>query len=128
MPHSMDMPQAPTIVATGVGRDGLPGQHLRCELEADTSRVVVRPIGELDLATCGQLERHLQDLLDVGFGRVVVDLALLSFLDSTGVHLLFAFARRAAANGWTFEVLPGPPHIEALLALVGFRNAYGHVG
>jgi anti-sigma B factor antagonist len=105
------------------GHDGgrEPGAF-HCVVLPDRERVVVVPVGELDLATTAELDRQVAELLESGFRHVVVDLAELSFLDSTGVHLLIRWSRRAADDGWTFEVTPGDGAVERVLDLTGVRG------
>lgn len=63
----------------------------------DTDSAVVRLglIGELDLATVGVLDRQLDQLLDAGH-EVELDLAGLTFIDSTGLGLLIRRVRGGA--------------------------------
>jgi hypothetical protein len=61
------------------------------ELRRDA--VKIAPSGELDLATIGQLQRELGELIGAGFARVVIDLRDVEFLDSSALHaLLDAYA------------------------------------
>ena len=53
----------------------------------------MQPHGELDLATAPTLEAAL-DGVEIA-ERLVLDLCGLSFIDSTGLHLLVALHRRA---------------------------------
>jgi anti-anti-sigma factor len=94
----------------------------RCELEPDRARVNVRPVGDLDLATTGELDQRLRALRAVGFDHLVVDLAAVTFLDSAGVHLLVRWATLARSEGWVLEVLPGRARVERVLDLTGVRR------
>lgn len=55
-------------------------------VERDGERVV-EVVGEVDLTTAGQLEQAIAELAAEG-GRVVVDVAQVEFLDSSGVTAL----------------------------------------
>jgi anti-sigma B factor antagonist len=61
--------------------------------------VTVAIDGELDLANSASLGAALADVVDARPRRITLDLAHLSFLDSSGVHCLLDAANRAAANG-----------------------------
>src|SRR3954465_599241 len=61
-----------------------------CDVQPDRERVIVALGGELDLAAAPQLAATVDELLDVGFGRIVVDLRPLTFLDSGGVPPFFS--------------------------------------
>jgi anti-sigma B factor antagonist len=85
---------------------------------------IVRPRGELDLATVETLSSgldaaiaELRATLD-GFevaARLVLDLRGLSFIDSTGLHLLVALDRRAQRDGFVLTlVAPAAPTDRAI--------------
>jgi anti-sigma B factor antagonist len=63
----------------------------------DDGRAVVVLRGELDLATRAPLADELQSLVAAGATSVVVDLAGVTFLDSTGLGTLLE-ARRLGAD------------------------------
>jgi anti-sigma B factor antagonist len=64
------------------------------EMSEEGGRLLVRPRGELDLATAPDLEQLVMGRLAHG-GRVVLDLRELSFMDSNGVRVLVAAHARA---------------------------------
>jgi hypothetical protein len=68
-----------------------------CDVRPDRERVVVRVGGGFDLAVAPHVAATVDELLDAGFARIVIDLRELSFLDSAGVHTgIRAPLRRAA--------------------------------
>lgn len=81
---------------------------------------IVRPRGELDMATVGTLRttldvaiaETLRAALD-GFelaARLVLDLRRLSFIDCAGLHLLVALDERARRDGFLLTLnAPAPP-------------------
>jgi anti-sigma B factor antagonist len=58
---------------------------------------VLRVAGELDKLAIDQARSRLEQL--VGSGRLVVDLDEVTFIDSAGLHALFALARLASLEG-----------------------------
>jgi anti-anti-sigma factor len=91
----------------------------RCEVIPERDRVRVAPAGELDIATASQLEQVILELLEAGFRHVVLDLAGLEFVDSTGLQLILRLQGSADAGEFAFEVRPGPPAVQRLFALTG---------
>ena len=77
---------------------------LRCLVEPDRERVVVRPIGEIDLATVGLVEAPLRELWASGFDAVVLDLREVPFMDSTGLRLVIHETRLAEQDGKALRV------------------------
>jgi anti-sigma B factor antagonist len=95
------------------------GEPFRVDVLPERDVVRVVPIGELDLATVPELAGQLQELRDVGFQRLVLDLRRLEFIDSTGLHLIVKLDRDARREGHEFAVIPGPPAVQRLFDLTG---------
>jgi anti-sigma B factor antagonist len=83
--------------------------------------VTLAVAGELDLATTPQVAAHL-DALEPGVGAVVLDLSAVTFLDSSGVALLLAIARRAEQEGWRLSITGTPPQAHGVLELCGLLD------
>ena len=77
-------------VASGTGTEG------------DATLVTVG--GELEFGTAASLRTTLSDLAQHGHHRVVVDLAGLQFIDSTGLSLLVQAKQRFEAEGLRLEL------------------------
>lgn len=61
--------------------------------------------GEVDVYTAPKLRERIAELLDSGVSGVVVDLAKVEFMDSTGLGVLVGGLRKARAAGATFGVV-----------------------
>lgn len=59
----------------------------------DPHACVVSVEGELDLSTAPRLKKALQEMLRAGFRRLVVDLAQVTFMDSTSLGVLIGVKR-----------------------------------
>ena len=70
--------------------------------------VVAGVTGEIDVSNAAELERAIAGELDDGAVGLVVDLAGLEFMDSSGVHLLFGLGRRLAQRGLGFALVLPP--------------------
>jgi anti-sigma B factor antagonist len=81
--------------------------------------VIVAVEGELDLANADALGEVLQQVVDEKPVRVAVDLANLSFLDSTGIRCLVAAARAAAKVGCELVVRNPSGMVARVLELCG---------
>ncbi len=99
-------------------------EHESFRIDVHPQRAVVRvaPAGELDIATAGRLAGELQELRDVGFDRVVLDLRRLTFMDSTGVALLLSEDRCARENGHDFMLIAGAPPIQRVMEICGIAR------
>jgi anti-anti-sigma factor len=84
--------------------------------------LTLHPTGELDIATAGRLERALLDGRERG-DRVVLDLAALEFIDSTGLRVIVRGAEAARRDGWELRVRPGPPAVQRVFDIAGVLGA-----
>jgi anti-anti-sigma factor len=89
-----------------------------CTLTADGSDAAwIRTSGELDLLTSPQLGGVLREAqLHARF--VILDAREITFIDSSGVHVIFD-ASRVSASGGTRLLLLGSPAVELMLKAAG---------
>ena len=79
------------------------------------------PTGELDLATAPLLESAFDAVFrDDDAVMIVVDLTELSFMDSSGIHLLIRMSR-ACADVDRLRVVNGSRAVQRMLDLTGVR-------
>jgi anti-sigma B factor antagonist len=97
---------------------------LCCALEPERQRVILRVGGELDLSVAADLGATVDELLDVGFRRIVVDLGELTFLDSAGVHMLVAAQRSAERRDGALSLIGAPPRVHAVLELTATASLF----
>ena len=87
------------------------------------SRVVVR--GELDIATVPRLRDALTDVQASGAREVALDLSGVSFIDSTGLHLLLSHARGDARDTKLWTIASSA--VRRVVELAGLTDAIGLV-
>jgi anti-sigma B factor antagonist len=73
-------------------------------------------------ATLPVLERHLQELRDAGFQRLIIDLGGLSFMDSSGVRLALKWHATALRDGFEIGFAPGPPAVHRVFEVAGVTD------
>jgi len=93
---------------------------------AEHAHARVCPRGEIDLATAGLLDAQIDELWASGWTDVVVDLREVTFLDSSGLHVLLAHHRRAAERGGRFSIIDGGGPVSRVLALTGMDAVFDH--
>ena len=92
------------------------------DVSADTCVISIR--GELDLAAAPRLKASLATLGSAPHRRgIVLDLAELSYLDSTGLAVLIAFRRRLDA-GQRLAIANPSGQVTRLLTLTGLRSSF----
>jgi anti-anti-sigma factor len=67
--------------------------------------VVAAITGEVDVSNADALTRSLAGTIDAEAAGLVLDLAGLEFMDSSGVHMLFALARRVRMSRRGFALV-----------------------
>lgn len=78
--------------------------------------------GELSLAEAPILERHLSEALMTATATVVVDLAGVEFIDSTGLSVLVRAQQQASDRGVEFGVCNPRAQAHRLLSLTGLEE------
>ncbi len=82
-------------------------------------RVILKVYGELELTTTPLLRRELEELIDLGWRRIVVDLEAVAFLDVGAVRTLVHAARRVAVDGGVLSVAHARDELTGALRLAG---------
>ena len=80
---------------------------------------VLRPSGELDLATAEPFRRELQTVLADEPPELVIDLADVTFLDSSGIAVLASALKAQRAREAGLAVINPQPIVQRALELVG---------
>lgn len=77
--------------------------------------------GELDIVSAPPFDRVVQKAL-ARSRLVIIDLRQLTFIDSSGLHLIIASDARARVGNRRLVIVRGPAHIDRLFALVGISD------
>ena len=101
-----------------VGGHDLP-PPFEVRLRPDRDRLLVAPRGELDIATAVQMSAALLEQFDNGFEHVVADLRDVTFIDSTGIRVLWQAHRRSEQDGTRLSLIPGNGHVGRALQMTG---------
>jgi anti-sigma B factor antagonist len=86
---------------------------------------VIEVRGEVDISTCGLLrERLLRVLTDRDRSTMVVNLAGVSFIDSSGLGVLAAVWRRVQAGPGMLALAAPSPQARAVFATTGLTKVF----
>jgi anti-sigma B factor antagonist len=75
---------------------------LMTEQTADT--LVLQPIGRLDLLTAGEFKAQLTTAVTEGKRRIIIDMAHVSFVDSSGLGALISGLKAARRAGGDLRI------------------------
>jgi anti-anti-sigma factor len=98
---------------------------LQVEVAPARERVTVRAEGEIDLATAAELEEPVLELLDRGFGHVVIDMRAVTFMDSSGIRVLITAHQHALDRGASLSIVVGTSRVRQTLELSGAIDYLG---
>lgn len=79
--------------------------------------------GELDLFTAPSLKQMLVDALHAGSSRVVVDLSLVTFIDSTTLGVLVGVTRRLE-DGGRLAIVCTRPNVRKIFEFSGLDGTF----
>lgn len=80
------------------------GDRLELAVEMVGDLGVIRVDGEVDHATAAQLQTCAETVLEDGARNLVLDLAQVSFMDSSGLKVIIRVRNRANERGGTMAV------------------------
>lgn len=83
---------------------------------------VVSLAGDLDFKSAGPVRRALADLLDHGQAKLVVDLAAVAYIDSSGLGVLVATLKQARGLGGDLRLCALQPDVRSSLVMTGLVN------
>ena len=86
------------------------------------SAVLLELVGELDVAGIGRLEEAARDL--PAHGHVTIDLAGLTFMDSSGIKALMSIDLRSRAESCTLTLRSPQPRVLKLLEICAFEDRF----
>jgi anti-sigma B factor antagonist len=91
--------------------------------ELDTRTSVISVEGELDLSAAPRLKWMLIDALEVGHSRLVVDLSLATFMDSTALGVLVGLRRRLDSDA-RLAIVCVQPNLLKIFEFAGMDGAF----
>jgi anti-anti-sigma factor len=99
-------------------------QLAQLRLEEEDGVTIASVEGEIDLSNAAELEMAISHAVANEAVGLVVDLANVDYLDSSGVTLLFNLARRVSRRQQELVVVvPGEAHVREILTLSGATEA-----
>lgn len=100
--------------------------ELTVDFTDEGERSVLTLTGELDIDSVGGLRERVQERLTGGrFRTLALDLAGLTFLDSSGLGLLLEVRRLALSSDVAFELVNVPAGPARVMAIAGLTETFG---
>jgi anti-sigma B factor antagonist len=100
-----------------------PREGLLVHKRVDNGVAVVTVTGDVDVATCATLrDSLLQEVADENFRGLVVNLAGVSFIDSTGIGVLVGVWRRTKATDGSLALASPSRQAQSVLDATGLTK------
>jgi anti-sigma B factor antagonist len=77
---------------------------MNVNIEERDGTVIVQPIGDVDLANSTELRSHLKDALQRSSTGIVIDLANVNYMDSSGVATLVECLQTTRNSGMSLRL------------------------
>ncbi len=97
-----------------------PGLEIRGDAHGLTHTLRLK--GELDLVSSGMLETRIAELCTDGASQIILEMAELSFMDSTGLRALLVSQELCGVNSCRLLVGELSPQVTRLLELSGLAE------
>ena len=97
---------------------------LRIEVRRQGDWSVVEVGGEIDVATAPRLREQLISLVNDERYQIVVDMAGVDFIDSTGLGVLISGLKRVKTRGGTFALSCTEPRILKVFEITGLLAVF----
>jgi anti-sigma B factor antagonist len=80
--------------------------------------------GEVDLSTASSLRARIDELIEGGSGRLVVDLNAVGFMDSSGLSALVSGMKGMRVAGGEFTIVCGAESIRKMFTVTGLDQVF----
>lgn len=98
--------------------------RLRVEVSQQGRSAVFTPTGELDHHTAEVLAQPLNEAVDAGVTRLVIDCAGLEFCDSTGLNVLLSVRLRVEELGGGVHLAAMRPSVARVFEITGAEAVF----
>jgi anti-anti-sigma factor len=92
-------------------------EHLQVEVHSEPDRIVLRLLGELDLASAPLLQGAIERAEADAATQIVLDLDDLAFIDSTGLRIILAAHERFQERGQMLALTRGSQQVQRLMSI-----------
>ncbi|MFJ8075191.1 STAS domain-containing protein [Streptomyces sp. NPDC096176] len=98
--------------------------RLQVEVRTEGCSEVVKPAGELDHHTADLLRAPLEEAIEQGRVRLVIDCSQLEFCDSTGLNVLLGARLKAEAGGGAVHLAGMRPVVARVFEITGAEAVF----
>ncbi len=101
---------------------------MQMDLEVRVRRTGSVPVidlsGDVDSYTCSKLREAIRDLIDSGDARMVVSMAGVEYIDSSGLGTLVGGMKRATEHSGKLAITGASAQIQKVLSITGLTRVF----
>lgn len=113
-----------STAVTTLPAEQMDADDLHVEGDLQDGRATLRLVGEVDFYNAGRLGEAMEDLQRSGASTIVVDMARLEFIDSSGLHQLVRALRRQRESDGDVMLRAPKPSTRRVLDIVGLSEVF----
>ncbi|MBI1291146.1 anti-sigma factor antagonist [bacterium] len=95
------------------------------KVEANDAQVTVRIVGEVTAESCGELRDQVIDLIKKSPAKLILDLAEVPFIDTSGLGVLVGLRAQAKKAGTALMVQNPQPRILQVFRITQLAKVFG---
>jgi anti-sigma B factor antagonist len=107
------------IATTATATCAIAPHDIAVRVEATVRGAIVRVVGEFDMATAPFIGGQVGAAVAAGARHLVIDLAGVTFMDSSGLHVLDDAIAATSARAGSVTVVGAQPPVARLLGIAG---------
>lgn len=88
--------------------------------------VIVKLAGRIDIQSALELERQINDIMNMNVNKIVFDFSDVQHLSSSGIRVLISSLRRTTANKGGIKLANVGQNIRKVLKLVELENLFNY--
>jgi anti-sigma B factor antagonist len=97
---------------------------LELKVSEREGKTVLSAVGELDVNTAPELREHLSRLINGGAHQIAVDLAEVSFVDSTALSVLVSALKRIRQADGDLTLASPNPSVRRVFEITGLTRLF----
>lgn len=94
------------------------------EVEKMGNISIIQASGDLDTFTCAKLREAICDLIENGCSRIVINIADVNYIDSSGLGTLVGGLRRVAEKNGGLAIAGANPQVQKVFTITGLCKVF----
>jgi anti-sigma B factor antagonist len=90
---------------------------IEVDVQGSGTSAVLRPQGRLTMVTAPQLRAAVEEAIEIGRSRIVLDLSACEFMDSSGLGAVIGGLKKARQAGGDLRIACAGPQVVTVLQL-----------